>query len=384
MKNSKAIKTLKSFSEKSLEEKIKEEDDPPSSILSLKKEKDEVLSSFESKKKVDFFLVEKNKLQIVLAFNYHNKKKYGLVSDEFDTPETIELIKKAVESQEYKVYLIEGDENFYSKIKNLKEKNKVDFVFNYSVGIYGRSREAHIPAICEMLRIPYGASDVLTTALCQDKVRAKELLSYYGIKTPPHQLFRTPNEKLVKRLNFPLIVKYVYQGSSIGLKDGKSVVNSEAELYKRLKSLYQAFPQTIIAEEYIKGREFTVGFYGNLPSLTFFPLVEMKPTKDQNPNNWVFNSRNQPVFNKVSIDLSIKEKIYGICKKIIEIFELRDWGRIDLRVEEDNEVYILEINNCAHLSTKSVYFMGAKALGLTHNQLIARMLNSTLKRYNLI
>lgn len=364
--------------------KIKEEDEPPDS-KSFKKEQNLALATKESQKLKGSFFIAKKNLKIVLTFNYHNKKKYGDVSDEFDTPETIDLIKKTIEKQGYEVYLIEGDENFYQKIKELKEKNKVDFVFNYSVGIYSRSRETHIPAFCEMLQIPYGSSDVLSTALCQDKARTKDLLFYYNIKTPDYQLFKTPQEKLIKNLKFPLIVKYVYQGSSIGLKDNKGIVNNEIELYQRVQLLQKVLDQPVIAEEYIQGREFTVGFYGNFPNLTFFPLVEIMPTKNQNLNNWVFNSHQQPISNKVIIDSKIKEKIYKISKKIIKIFELRDWGRIDLRVSDiDNEIYILEINNCAHLSTKSVYFEGAKALGLTHEQLIINMLNSALKRYNFL
>lgn len=361
---------------------IKNDDDPPGSSSHLQKEEISVKTK-ESPKTSDSFFVGK-KFKIVVTFNYHNEK-YGFVSDEFDTPETIELIKTAIEKLGHKVYLIEADENFYENLKKLKEKNEVDLVFNYSVGIYGRGRETHIPAFCEMLRIPCASSDAITTAFCQDKAKANDLLNYYGIKAPNHQLFKDPEEKLNKKLNFPLIVKYVYQGSSIGLKDNKGVVNNELELYQRIKLLYKELPQTIMAEEYIKGREFTVGFYGNYPSVTFFPLVEMLPTKNQDPNIWVFNSHLQPVLNNVSMDEKIKEKIYKITEKIVEIFGLKDWGRIDLRVrDKDNEIYILEINNCAHLSKKSVYFTGAQVLGISHEQLIANMLNSALKRYNLI
>jgi len=363
---------------------IKEEDEPPGSSTS-EGEKNSSIKFAESKEKIGSFLVSQKTFQVVLTFNYHNKRKYGPVSAEFDTHNTVNRIKRAIEKQGHQVYLVEGDENFYSEVKTLKEKNKVDFVFNYSVGIYGRSRETHIPAICEMLKIPYGSSDVLTIALCQDKARAKELLNHHRIKTPRHQLFKSPEEKLVKNLEFPLIVKYVYQGSSIGLKDDKAVVNNETELYQRVQLLFKKFSQFVMAEEYISGQEFTVGFYGNPPNVTFFPLVEIKPTKNQNPNNWVFNSHDQPVSNKVSSDPKIEKKIYKICKKIIEIFELRDWGRIDLRVKEkDVGIYILEINNCAHLSTQSVYFEGAKSLGLSHEQLIVNMLNAALARYNLI
>ena len=331
----------------------------------------------------DFFSVPKLKtkkgLKIVLTFNYHDKEKYGYVSDEFDSKETISLIKKAIENVGHQVALVEADEDFYGRVKELKEQGKVDFVFNYAVGIYGRSRETHVPAMCEMLRIPYSASDVLTTAICQDKARANDLLNFYGIKTPAHQIFVNPEEKLSKKLHFPLIIKYNYQGSSIGLKDNEAIANNEDDLKKRIKHLLK-FPQPVLVEEYIDGREFTVGFFGNFPEIHFFSLVEILPSNKQKEGNWVFNSRKQPVSNEVSIDKNLKNKIYEICSKTIKNFELKDWGRIDLRVK-NKEVYILEVNNCAHLSKRSVYFEGAKTLKLTHKKLITNMLNGSLKRF---
>ena len=324
-------------------------------------------------------------MNIVLTFNYHNKDKYGIVSEEFDTPETIDNIKKAVEQLGHTVFLIEADENFYGALKRLKDQGKVDFVFNYAVGIYGRSREAHIPAICEMLQIPYSASDVLSTALCEDKGRSKEILEYHNIPTPAFQIFRSPDEQFTQSLDFPLIIKYAYQGTSIGLEDEKAVVRDVEEMKGRIHFLYNLFPQNVIVEEYISGREFTVGFYGNHDDLVLFPLVEIHPSSNQKKENWIFNSRQQPVTSDVIIDSQAKDLIYDLVKKIIDVFELRDWGRVDLRFDEHlNQPYILEINNCAHLSLTSVYYEGAKAYGLSHSQLIQNMLNSALRRYDML
>jgi D-alanine-D-alanine ligase len=321
-------------------------------------------------------------MNIVIACNYYNAEKYGRVSEEFDNPETINSIKKVIEGLGHQVTLIEGDEDFYPRLKELKDKKVIDLVFNYSVGIYGVSRETHVPAMCEMLQIPYASSDVFATALCSDKAKAKDLLTYYGIKTPQHQLFKAGDEPLAIKLNFPVIVKYVYQGSSIGIDDDQGVVENEEQIHQRIKKLYQEIQQPIIVEEYILGREFTVGFYGNYPKITFFPFVELLPLENQNKERWIFNSWDQPTSNQVEVEELIKNKIYDICRKIIKEFDLRDWGRIDFRVKDDDP-YVLEINNCAHLSTNSVYFDGAEALGLNYEQLITNMLNSALERYNL-
>lgn len=320
-------------------------------------------------------------LKIVLTFNYHSEKKYGLVSREFDTPETIGHIKNAIKKNGHNVHLIEADENFYPKLKKLKNKRNVDFVFNYSVGIYGRGRETHVPAICEMLQIPYSASDILSTALCQDKPRSKDILIYHNIKTARYQLFKTPDDNFQGSLDFPVIVKYAYQGSSMGLTDDKGIVHNKKKLLERVKALFGLYPSPVIAEEYIGGREFTVGFYGNYPKITFFPLVEMMARKEQDQKEWVANSSNQPRFVCRDLKNHLKEKIYKTCQKIVEIFELRDWGRIDLRIaDKNNEIYILEINNCAHLADTCVYYLGARGMGLSHEGLIINMLNSALSR----
>lgn len=324
-------------------------------------------------------------MNIAVAFNYHNEEKYGLVSNEFDSPETMTIVRKAIESAGHRVVFIEADVDFYPRLKALKDLGEVDLVFNYSVGIYGRGREVHVPAICEMLRVPFGSSDTLATAFCQDKARAKDIMNFHGIKAPDYQLFFSPEDRLTKKINYPVIVKYVYQGSSIGLTDNRGVVMNDEELLARVKFLYETFPQTIMAEEYIGGREFTVGFYGNLPAVTFFPLVEILPTPCQSKNVWVFNSHKQPVATNIPIAQEIKDEIYAACRAIVEIFELKDWGRIDLRVnEKDNHPYIIEINNCAHLSSVSVYHEGAVAIGISHDELIINMLNAALKRNNLL
>ena len=324
-------------------------------------------------------------MNIVIAFNYFNEAKYGIVSNEFDSPETIGIVKRAIESQGHRAILVEADVDFYPRLKALKDLGEVDMVFNYSVGIYGRARETHVPAICEMLQVPFSSSDTLSTAFCQDKAMAKDIMNFHGVKAPDYQLFYSPADRLTKKLNYPVIVKYVYQGSSIGLTDDKGVVMSDEELSARVKFLYETFPQTIMAEEYISGREFTVGFYGNLPDIKFFPLVEILPTDRQNQAVWVFNSNDQPVSTEISIASEIKDEIYAACHKIIQVFELKDWGRIDLRVDAiDNHPKIIEVNNCAHLSSISVYYEGARALGLGHEELIINMLNAALRRNNLI
>ena len=100
---------------------------------------------------------------------------------EFDAPSTIEGIKEAIESNGHRVHMIEANEEAYSKLKKLKNCRQVDLVFNIAEGFYGEAREAQIPAILEMLQIPYTGSGPQTLSITLDKARTKEVLSYHKI-----------------------------------------------------------------------------------------------------------------------------------------------------------------------------------------------------------
>ncbi len=111
---------------------------------------------------------------------------------EYDEEETIEAIRDVLISEGYTVELLHADQDFVERLKNAK----VDFVFNIAEGIRGESRESHIPAILEMLGIPYSGSGVLTQAITLSKSRSKEILGYYHIPTPKYQLFKKSTEPL--------------------------------------------------------------------------------------------------------------------------------------------------------------------------------------------
>src|SRR5262249_40624515 len=143
---------------------------------------------------------------------------------EFDGPHTGATLREALAVHGHTVTLIEANEEAYERL----HMSGVDLVFNVAEGTRGAGREAQIPAMVEMLGIPYTGSGPLSLALCLHKGKAKEILSYHGIPTPAFQVLQHPYEPLAQDLEFPLIVKLLHEGSSMGLSYDSIVETSQA------------------------------------------------------------------------------------------------------------------------------------------------------------
>lgn len=344
-------------------------------------------------------------MKIAVTYNLENEK-YDFVSADYDTPETIENIKKALESRGHKVFLVEADENAYDKFKKLK--NQIDLVFNYSLGIYGPCRQAHIPAALEMLKIPYTGCDAAAIALCQNKAHTKEILINYGVKTANFQVV-SPTDNLdnynifkiiLEKLRYPIIVKCLHEDSSIGL-EGNCVVFDEKSLKERILYVHKNFNQPALIEEYLNGREFTVGALGNLPTLQFLPPLEIVPSPKIKKGPWIWNKGPKFIGEDIkqikklagqynlfyvcpipNLSDELENKMKLVLEKVYKIIPARDFIRVDFRVV-NKEPYLLEVNNCCHLAKNGTLIYEAEAAGLNYNQLINKITDSAIKRYAL-
>lgn len=294
---------------------------------------------------------------LTVALTFNKKKdvspKSGEPKDlyaEFDADETIQGISKALESAGHKVILVEADENAYSKLKRLK--NTIDVVFNIAEGLKGEARESFIPAICELLQIPYTGSGPLTLALTLDKARTKEILKYHRIPTPKFQVFYNPSERLNDKLKFPLIVKPLREGSSKGIKNN-SLVNDENELKSRVEKIIMNYEQPAIVEEFIACREFTIAILGN-EEPRILPIVEIKFDHlpghihkfDSYEAKWIYDNpdgKHDPLICPAKISKKLESKIKKVCLDAYRTLDCKDWCRVDLRVR-NGIPYILELN----------------------------------------
>lgn len=312
---------------------------------------------------------------------------------EWDTWDTINAVKSAIEMF-HQVTMIEADENAYEKLRQLKP----DIVFNISEGFNGISREAQIPSMLDMLQIPYTGSDALTLATCLDKARTKEILSYYKIPNAKFILIDQIEQVNKLRMNYPLIVKPVSEGSSKGIFTSSFVKNLQ-ELKKETDRILSEYNQSVIIEEFLASREFTTAIIGNGNEAEVLPIVEISYNdfpEDFIPiysyeAKWILDTKENPleVFNcPAKINKQLEGKIKNVALQSYNVLRCKDWSRIDVRLDKNNEPNIIEVNPLPGIlpnpEENSCFPKAARAAGMDYNDMINKVLFVAAKRYKLI
>lgn len=310
---------------------------------------------------------------------------------EWDSAKTIRAVSSALK-KEYDVEIILAQGNYQQRLIN----SKVDFVFNMAEGLNGSFRESIIPALLEEHNIPYTGSDPLTLALCLDKGRTKEILSYYKIPTPKFLILSSKEEIKKAKIEFlPVIVKPTREGSSKGIYND-SVCKEENIAKKRAVELFEKTNQPILIEKFLSKREFTVAVLGNYPNFEILPIVEINFSSLPNGANpiysyeakWVWDRPENPLpmFQvPAKIEKELEEKIKETVIKTIKVFRVRDWCRVDLRIDENGIPNILELNPLPGIipgdEENSCFPKAAKAYGLAYDELILKVMRIAKERY---
>lgn len=328
----------------------------------------------------------------------HTKASKSLTAQEeaeFDSPQTIADIKKALEKAGHRVYSVEADENAYSKLRELKERIKI--VFNIAEGLGGQSREAQIPALLEMLKIPYTHSGVLPQAVTLDKTLTKQIISFHGINTPNFQLFYTDTTPLDPALNFPLLVKPNCEGSSKGIFT-ENLVFDVTKLKGRIKWLLDNFQEPVLVEEFLNGREFTVSLLGNNPPHVL-PIVEQNyqvfpenmPHFASYEAKWLFEDNlpnpHDAYFCPAPLEDKLRKKIENMCLSVWAALDLKDVARMDIRLDKSGEPSFLEVNTMPGLISDpnivSYFPIAARIAGYDFDGMVRAILNAALKRHGI-
>ncbi|MGC8896898.1 MAG: D-alanine--D-alanine ligase family protein [Bacteroidota bacterium] len=311
---------------------------------------------------------------------------------EWDTMETILAVKQALE-EHHDVTLIEADEHAYFRLRSLHP----DIVFNMAEGIHGIARESQIPAMLEFLQIPYTGSDPLTLAICLDKARAKEILSYYGIPTPRFVVVHDINNLDDSYLQMPVIVKPLHEGSSKGIFNS-SVVYTHDELLSMCAQVLEHYGEPALVEEFLPGREFTVALLGNGADVRVLPIVEINfgsLPPDVQPiysfeAKWIWDQAADPIdiFEcPASIPDGLRKSIELVCLRSFAVLRCRDWCRIDVRLDAQGVPNVLELNPLPGVlpdpDEHSCFPMAAFAAGMSYNEMINAVLDTAIKRLGL-
>jgi len=308
-------------------------------------------------------------------------------AEEFDSPVTIEALAQVLASAGHTVMRLGFGRRFLERLL----ADPPDLVFNIAEGLSGRSREAQVPAVCEMLGVPYTGSDPLTLALTLDKDLAKRVVASRGLATPRHLLIERladlPDGAEPGGLVLPLIVKPAWEGSSKGVRLASRVTTPEA-LREQVAFVLDGYGGPALVEEFCEGEEFTVGVIGNesprvvgvmqirhrtLPPGEFLYSLEVK----RDWENQVEYLVPPPVAPQLLADL---ETLALECYRALGC---RDVSRVDLRLKE-GVPHFIEVNPLPGLSpTYGDLPILAGRMGWSHRELVLTIVRHAVERTGL-
>jgi D-alanine-D-alanine ligase len=304
---------------------------------------------------------------------------------ELDGHKTIKCLKTAFESAGHKVVLIGGARQLISR--QTRGDLKVDVVFNISEGFKGRNRESQVPAILDLYNIPFVGADALTLGVTLDKVVAKKCFIADGI--PTARYFKANSTDDLSELNtigFPLFVKTLHEGTSKGITRSSRVENFQ-QLKAQVEHICRNYKQPALVEEFIKGDEFTVGVIGNNPPVAM-PVVQYAIAGQTCLGNEFYSYRH--VVEKsveyicpAPIDEKLALCLQDLAVRAYKAVDCRDFGRVDFRVDEAGNPYVLEINPLPNLGPDDVFVLFAKVKGMSYNQIINTIMDEALARLGL-
>ncbi len=306
---------------------------------------------------------------------------FGMQNKEVYNQKVVKKVASCLEAGGHNVCIIDGNMHVVEAIQEFMPKvvegERMGMVFNMAYGIQGESRYTHIPSMLEMLGIPYVGSSPSGHALALDKVITKIIMQKHGLPTPNFWVYSSPEEDMSDVI-YPVIVKPKMESVSFGLK----VVDNEDDLREAVSFILEEFQQQALVEQFIRGREFAVGLLGNNPVETF-PVLEIDLDNDPDAIQLAEDKLRRPK-NKIcpaDIDPELAHEMQSLSRKAFQSLHLRDFSRVDIRLDQNNNIYLLEINSMASLGMSGSYVHAANVAGYDFSALVNKMLDVATVRY---
>jgi D-alanine-D-alanine ligase len=327
-----------------------------------------------------------------IALTYNLKKKDNTKPadyfSEFDSEDTIDAICAALKKKGHTVEPVDAE---CPKLFSYFRKNRVDMVFNIAEGECGKFRESEVPAVLDYLNIPYTGSNTFSLALALNKALTKKILKAENIPTPRFQIFVTGKEDLSPDLKFPLIVKPNREGSAKGI-NLSNVVNTQDALFKKIKETLNLYQQETLVEEFIEGKELTVGILEN-GKTTILPILEIDFSTCVKSGEYFYSWRMKeyqgnvdlgllPTFHcPARLDKDTETSVKNTALRTHRALGCCDISRTDIRLSKDNVPYVLEINPLPGLNPQESNFpLMAYAAGMQYEDLIEAILMNASER----
>ena len=271
-----------------------------------------------------------------------------------------------------------------------------DLVFNLAESFGGKSAlESNVAGLLNLLGLRYTGSSPAGLLLAGDKSLTKKVLSFHGIRTPEFATLYRGAVDWAGDLSFPLIVKPPQEDASLGI-NAKSVVSDLRELFTRIDELQSEFQQPVLVEQFVEGREFYVGVLGNVNAQAL-PVIELDfsgfPAGVPRIASWEAKwgedgagsgaefAGTRSIF-PANLSPALVERMQQVAVESFHALRLRDYARIDLRVTEAEEVFVIEVNPNCYLERESEFARAAAQDGLAYDALIARIADLAIGRYS--
>jgi D-alanine-D-alanine ligase len=320
-------------------------------------------------------------ITVLTYVEQENSKDYDLVVDQ---------VVSALREHNHKVSVLGTNSNLRKLISGLR-RLKPDLVFNL-MEMFDDDVTGDVAAagLLTLMKLRYTGSGPGELYLVQDKALAKKILAFEGIAFPRFAVFSREAElETGGNLRMPLFVKPLRMDSSIGI-DRKALVTDTVALMKRVVAIHEKCDDAALAEEYIEGREFYVGILGNQQPLALPPIevdfsglpegaVRVLDTKAK----WEKQSAEYKGTKSVIADIpdELKAKLHKVSLDAYRALRVRDYGRVDLRLTDTGDIYVLEVNASCYLEQSSEFAMAAAAAGIEFPDLIQKIVDLALDRY---
>jgi D-alanine-D-alanine ligase len=327
-------------------------------------------------------------MRVAVVYNRDHKgtiNVFGMQNKEWYPEETIQRVMQALETGGHTVELIQADRFLLTKLNKflpkLSKRRPNGIVFNLALGVQGKCRYTHVPSILELGGIPYTGSNPMGHTLAQDKVVAKQIFMASNLPTPSYRVFMSAKLD-APYLKYPVIVKPRGEAASFGLK----IVHDDDALVNAISELIEEYKQPALAEEFIEGREVNVGILGNHPPQAL-PVLELVLNEIEN-GVYSHEAKFKPIQGKKVKKIcpaNLPPETTAYIKKLavhaFEVLNIYDFGRVDFRLDQYNQPYILEMNSMASVNPRSSFVTAAMKAGYDYDRLINQIIEVAIERY---
>ncbi len=292
----------------------------------------------------------KRKERVLILYNLAERLEKGIASDlicEQEISIIVPLITDLLVARGYIVETLLADIDLWENLK--QRKATVDLVLNLAEAFGGgNTKETVVPAMLEGLDIPFTGASSRNMHLTLDKEKTKLVLASYGIPMAPHQLFKTGNEILLKELRFPMIVKPVREEASIGIYHDSVAVDEEM-LRRKIEDCLQQYRQPALVERFIVGREISVGAIGNGQCWHVFPPLEFlfegagSELEMIRSYEYKWGGKKEQMV-RAELPIGAIRQLQELTVKALVATDCRDYARVDYRLDDNNNPFLLEVN----------------------------------------